>query len=324
MTKSVLITGANGQDGSILSEILLEKDYNVYGLVRRASTNNLSRLDSVINNPNFHLLYGDVTDISSIINAIEVSQPEKFFHLAAQSFVGESWNQPIYTAESTGIGTLNCLEAIRKTNKEIKFYNAATSELYGKVQEIPQKETTPFYPRSPYGVAKLFGYWTTKNYRESYNMFASSGILFNHESSKRGYEFVTRKISDAVAKISLDKQDHIELGNLDSKRDWGHAYDYCIGMNMILDHNEPDDFILATGQTHSIRDFLTIAFKEIGITNWEPHVKINPKFFRPAEVDILIGDASKAKEKLGWEPKISFEELVKEMVQNDIRINKNA
>jgi len=322
--KSALITGATGQDASFLSELLLEKGYEVWGMARRTSTENLQRVKHLLNNPNFHIIYGDVTDMASIINAIETAQPDEFHNLAAMSFVGESWNQPINTANSTAMGALNCLEAIRIIKKDTKYYFAGSSEQFGKVVETPQRETTPFYPRSPYGVSKVFGFEMTRNYRESYGMFACSGILMNHESERRGVEFVTRKISQGVARIKLGISDHMTLGNLDAKRDWGYAKDFVEGMFLMLQQEEPDDYVLATGEAHSIRDFLDIAFHRIGIEDWSKYVKQDPCFMRPAEVDILCGDASKAKEKLGWEPKTSFEELVHIMVDNDIDILKSV
>lgn len=317
--KKALVCGVNGQDGSWLSEFLLEKDYEVWGIARRTSTDNLQRVKYLLDNPNFHIIYGDVTDIVSIINAIETAQPDEFYNLSAQSFVGESWNQPILTANSTAIGCLNCLEALRISKRDTKYYFAGSSEQFGKVAETPQRETTPFYPRSPYGVSKVFGFEMTRNYRESYGMFCCSGILSNHESERRGVEFVTRKISQGVARIKNGLADHIMLGNLDAKRDWGYAPEFVYGMYLMLQQEKPDDYVLATGETHSIREFLDIAFKRIGITDWSKYVKQDPRFMRPAEVDILCGDASKAQEYLGWAPKVSFDELVHIMVDNDLK-----
>jgi len=318
MNKTALITGVTGMDGSILSRLLLAKGYTVYGISRRTANHNLQRIQDLMTNENFHLLYGDVTDQSSIINAIETANPDHFYNLAAQSFVGESWNQPILTSNVVSMGTLNCLEAIRILNKKIKFYQASSSEMFGKVREVPQTEQTPFYPRSPYGVAKCFGYNMTVNYRESYGMFASNGILFNHESPTRGEEFVTRKITKAIAKIYYDRKQTITLGNLDAKRDWGHAQDYCRAMIMMLECDEPDDYVVATGETHSVRDFLQVAFECIDEPNWERFVKQDAKFMRPAEVDLLVGDSTKIRQKLGWQPEFTFKQLVEQMVNSDI------
>jgi len=332
--KKALITGITGQDGAYLAKFLIEKGYEVYGLHRRSSTANLWRLEYFKIENKVRFLDGDLGDFSSIERALEDSEPEEVYNLAAQSFVATSWKQPIYTADITGLGVLRVLEAVRKVVPKAKFYQASSSEMFGKVREVPQNETTPFYPRSPYGVSKVFGYWTTVNYRESYNMFACNGILFNHESPLRGIEFVTRKITNGVARIKKGLQDFIELGNLDAKRDWGFAGDYVEAMWLMLQQESPDDYIIATGENHSVREFVRKAFEVIGIElEWkgkgveekglDKHtgkvlVKVSPNFFRPAEVNILLGDYSKAKNKLGWQPKTSFEELVRIMVEKDI------
>lgn len=332
--KSALITGINGQDGSYLAELLLEKGYEVYGLMRRKSVVDYGNVEHIKDKINF--IYGDMTDLVSLINAMKVSRADEVYNLAAQSFVGTSWEQPVATVEIDGVGVTNLLEAIRIVKPSARFYQASTSEMFGLVQEIPQKETTPFYPRSPYGVAKLYGHWITKNYRESYDMYTCSGILFNHESERRGKEFVTRKITDAVARIKHGVQDHLELGNMDSKRDWGHSKDYVKAMWLMLQQNEADDYVIATNETRTVREFVEIAFAcvdinikwqgegvdEIGIdeSTGKTVVKINPKFFRPAEVDILIGDPSKADTNLGWEREISFNQLVERMVANDMKL----
>lgn len=319
MSKTALITGISGMDGSHLADFLLNKGYTVYGLERRISVNNRTNISHIENQ--IKLIKGDLTDQNSLLRALKESNPDEVYNLAAQSFVGESWNIPEHTSEVTGLGVLRILEAIREYGHEsIKFYQASSSEMFGRMVENPAKETTPFYPRSPYGVSKLYGHWITKNYRESYNMFACSGILFNHESERRGVEFVTRKITDGVAKIYLGQADSITLGNLDAMRDWGYAPDYVEAMWLMLQQSEPDDYIISTGDTKSIKEFISEAFLCIGITDWEPYIKINPKFIRPAEVDVLRGDYSKAKQKLGWEPKTSFSELVKKMVENDINL----
>ncbi len=332
--KNALITGITGQDGSYLAELLLEKGYNVYGLMRRKSTLDYGNVEHIKDKIQF--IYADMTDVISLINAMRISNADEVYNLAAQSFVATSWEQPIATAEIDALGVTNMLEAIRVVKPKARFYQASTSEMFGLVQEIPQKETTPFYPRSPYGVAKVYGHWITKNYRESYGMFACSGILFNHESERRGLEFVTRKITDAVAKIKFGLQDHIELGNLNSKRDWGHSADYVYAMWLMLQQESPDDYVIATNETRTVREFVEIAFEHIGITlEWKGTgveevgldtatgktlVKINPKFFRPAEVDILLGDCSKAEKRLGWKREISFKELVQRMVDYDIAL----
>lgn len=313
--RKALVSGCNGQDGSYLCELLLSKGYNVHGIVRRSSNPNYSRIKHVQNLITLH--QSDLLDQPSLSRLMTDIKPDEVYNLAAQSFVGSSWDQATLTAEVTAMGTLRMLEAIRDSGIKTRFYQASSSELFGKVQETPQKETTPFYPRSPYGVAKLYAHWITINYRESYDMFNVSGILYNHESERRGLEFVTRKISMAVARIKLGLQQELRLGNLDSKRDWSHASDMVNGMWLMLQQDKPDDFILASGETHSVREFLEIAFNHVGL-KYEDYVVIDPKFIRPAEVDLLLGDPSKAKSKLGWELTISFEELVKRMVDNDL------
>ena len=321
MSKVALITGINGMDGSHLADFLLKKGYTVYGLERRSSGENRNNVAHIENEINF--IKGDLTDQNSLLRALKESQPDEVYNLAAQSFVGESWNTPEQTSDVTGLGVLRMLEAIREYGSDkIKFYQASSSEMFGRMVENPARETTPFYPRSPYGVAKLYGHWITKNYRESYDMFACSGILFNHESERRGLEFVTRKITNGVAKIYLGLADHISLGNLDAKRDWGYAPDYVEAMWLMLQQDNPEDYVIATGDTWSIREFLDEAFSAIGITDWEPYIKIDPKFMRPAEVDILIGDCTKAKTELNWNPKTSFKDMVRIMVNNDIKLLK--
>ncbi len=315
--KRALITGITGQDGPYLAELLLSKDYKVFGLTRRLSTPNNENIKHI--SDKIELLSGDLLDQGSLQDAIIESEADEVYNLAAQSFVKTSWTQPVLTGEFTGLGATRMLEAIRTVNKKIKFYQASSSEMFGKVVEVPQKETTRFYPRSPYGVAKAYAHYMTVNYRESYDMFACSGILFNHESPRRGIEFVTRKITNAVARISLGKQKILELGNLDSKRDWGYAGDYVEAMYLMLQQSKPDDYVVATGETHSIQEFVELAFNEIGITDWQKYVKANdPRYLRPAEVDHLIGDASKAHKELGWKPKTSFKQLVKMMVKADL------
>jgi GDPmannose 4,6-dehydratase len=337
--KTAIITGITGQDGAYLAELLLEKGYTVYGTFRRTSSVNFWRIEElgIQKHPNLHLIEYDLTDLSASIRMLQTTKPVEIYNLAAQSFVGVSFDQPITTAEITGVGVLNLLEAIRIVNPSIRFYQASTSEMFGKVQSIPQKEDTPFYPRSPYGVAKLYAHWITINYRESYGIFASSGILFNHESPLRGREFVTRKITDSVAKIKLGKLDVLELGNLDAKRDWGFAKEYVEGMWRMLQADEPDTFVLATNRTETVRDFVSMAFKAAGITvrfegqgenefgldadSGKVVVRINPKFYRPTEVDLLIGDPAYAKKVLGWEPTTQLEELCRMMVEADLRRN---
>lgn len=344
--KVALITGITGQDGSYLAEFLMEKGYQVHGIIRRASTFNTSRIQHLYSNPASHkegrmkLHYGDMTDSSCLVKIISTVRPTEIYNLAAQSHVKVSFDLSEYTAEVDAVGTLRLLDAVRTCglDKTVRFYQASTSELYGKVQEIPQKETTPFYPRSPYAAAKLYAYWIVINYREAYNMFACNGILFNHESPRRGESFVTRKITRSVAKISLGLLDVLELGNLDSKRDWGHAKDYVEAMWLMLQQDEPEDFVIATGETHKVREFVEAAFAFIGKQIvWEGsgvnevgkeadtgivRVKVNPKYFRPTEVELLLGDPTKAKTKFGWEPKVTFKELVKDMMTADIELMK--
>jgi len=321
MKKRALITGINGMDGSHLADFLLDKNYEVYGLERRSSVKNRTNTSHLEGKINF--IMGDLTDQNSLFRALKESDPDEVYNLAAQSFVGESWNTPEQTSDVTGLGALRMLEAIREYGKEVRFYQASTSELYGRMVENPAKETTPFYPRSPYGVAKLYAHWITKNYRESYGMYNVSGILFNHESERRGLEFVTRKITDGVARISLGLTDHISLGNLDSRRDWGYAKDYVEAMWMMLQLEKPDDYVIATGEAHSIREFLDVAFNYVGIEDWAGYVRQDPRFFRPAEVDVLRGDYSKAKNDFGWSPKTSFKNLVEIMIENDLNILRN-
>jgi len=314
--KTALITGINGMDGSHLADFLLDKGYKVYGVERRSSSKN--RINTKHLEGKVTFLQGDLTDQNSLFRCLKESNPDEVYNLAAQSFVGESWNTPEHTSEVTGLGVLRILEAIREFNPKIRFYQASSSEMFGRMVENPANENTPFYPRSPYGVAKLYGHWITKNYRESYGIFACSGILFNHESERRGIDFVTRKISDGVARIKLGLADHITLGNLDAKRDWGYAPDYIEVMWLMLQQDTPDDYVIATGETRSIREFLDEAFKLVGITDWNSYIKIDPKFIRPAEVDVLRGDFSKAQNQLEWSPKTSFTDLVKIMVENDL------
>ncbi len=334
-----IVTGVSGQDGAYLAELLLSKGYKVYATYRRTSSVNFWRIEDlgIANHPNLHLVEYDLTDLSASIRLLEQSEATEVYNLAAQSFVGVSFDQPITTAEITGIGPLNLLEAIRIVNPKVRFYQASTSEMFGKVQAIPQIESTPFYPRSPYGIAKLYAHWMTVNYRESYDIFGASGILFNHESPLRGREFVTRKITDSITKIKLGKLDVLELGNLDAKRDWGFAKEYVEGMWRMLQMDRPDTYVLATNRTETVRDFVTMAAKAAGFAlNWEGQgldevgvddatgktlVRINPKFHRPAEVDLLIGDPEKAKRELGWEPKTTLEQLCQMMVEADLRRN---
>lgn len=341
MSKKALISGITGQDGSYLAEILLKKGYEVHGIIRRSSSFNTGRIDHLMNdkevmNKSFFLYHGDITDTSNLNRLLEKIEPDEIYNLAAQSHVKVSFEVPEYTAEVDAVGTLRFLDAIRETGIKTKFYQASTSELYGKVQEVPQRETTPFYPRSPYGVAKIYGYWIVVNYREAYNLFACNGILFNHESPRRGETFVTRKITRAVAAIKKGKQDKLTLGNLDSKRDWGYAPEYCEGMWMMMQQNNPEDYVLATGETHTVKEFTELAFKSVGIDiEWKGKeekekgvdaktgktlVAVDPMYYRPTEVDLLIGDAAKAKKNLGWEPKVKFAQLVDIMVQADLEI----
>ena len=311
-----LITGINGMDGSHLADLLLEKGYEVYGMERRTSSPNRTNTKHLEGKITF--LHGDLTDQNSLTRCLKQSNPCEVYNLGSQSFVGESWNTPEQTSDVTGLGVLRMLEATREYGAPVRFYQASSSEMFGRMVENPANENTPFYPRSPYGVAKLYGHWITKNYRESYDMFACSGILFNHESERRGIEFVTRKITDGVARIHLGLQDNIMLGNLDSYRDWGYSPDYCEAMWLMLQQDVPDDYVIATNETHSIRNFLDIAFQSIGIVEWAPYVGQDPRFMRPAEVDVLRGDSTKAYEQLGWKPKTSFVDLVDKMVKNDI------
>lgn len=334
--KRALITGINGQDGSFLAELLLEKGYEVYGILRRKSVVDYGNVDHI--KDKIHFIYADMTDVVSLISAMRISQADEVYNLAAQSFVATSWDQPILTANIDALGVTNMLEAIRTVNPKARFYQASTSEMFGKVQAIPQDENTPFYPRSPYGVAKLYGHWITKNYRESFGLFACSGILFNHEGERRGLEFVTRKITNTVARIKLGLEDHLELGNMDAKRDWGHSQDYVKAMWLMLQQDEPDDYVVATGVTRTVREFVEIAFKKVGIdivfegtgvdevgkdkVTGKVLVKVNPKFFRPAEVELLIGSPKKAEEKLGWKREISFDDMVERMINKDLELTK--
>ncbi|WP_431125061.1 GDP-mannose 4,6-dehydratase [Variovorax paradoxus] len=339
MSKRAVVTGITGQDGAYLAELLLSKGYTVYGTYRRTSSVNFWRIEElgIASHPELHLVEYDLTDLGSSLTLIRDAEPDEVYNLAAQSFVGVSFNQPVATAQITGVGAVHLLEAIRLTNPKIRFYQASTSEMFGKVQAIPQIEETPFYPRSPYGVAKLYAHWMTINYRESYDIFGCSGILFNHESPLRGREFVTRKITDGVAKIKLGKLDVLELGNLDAKRDWGFAKEYVEGMWRMLQVDEPDTYVLATNRTETVRDFVTMAFKGAGVVvefkgtgesesavdvaTGKTVMRINPKFYRPAEVELLIGDPAKAKAKLGWEPSTTLEQLCQMMVEADLRRN---
>jgi GDPmannose 4,6-dehydratase len=315
MTKKALITGITGQDGSYLADLLLDKGYEVHGLIRRTSTTDLSRISHVQNRIN--LVPGDLMDQHSLTTAIHEIQPDEVYNLAAQSFVPTSWSQPVLTGELTGMGVTRMLEAVRLAKPDAKFYQASSSEMFGKVQESPQNERTPFYPRSPYGVAKVYGHWITVNYRESYGMFACSGILFNHESPRRGLEFVSRKVTNTVARIKLGKETELRMGNLDAHRDWGFAGDYVEMMWLMLQQDQPEDYVIGTGKSPSVRDLVELAFKHAGLDK-DKHLVIDPKFFRPAEVDKLLADSSKAKSKLGWEPKVAFEALVEMMVRADL------
>ena len=322
--KKALITGITGQDGSYLTELLLSKGYEVHGIIRRASTFNTERLDHLYKDVHVHgvrlfLHYGDLSDAVSLVKLLYELKPDEIYHLAAQSHVRVSFDIPEYTADITGVGTIRILEAIRETGVQSRFYQASSSEMYGLVSEIPQKETTPFHPRSPYGCAKVFAYWATVNYRESYGLHASNGILFNHESPRRGETFVTRKITRAVAYIKAGLQDKLFLGNLDSKRDWGYAKEYVEAMWLMLQQDKPDDYVIATGETHTIQEFCEVAFGHVGL-DWQKYVEFDKRYLRPAEVDILIGDATKAKRVLGWEPKIKFNQLAQLMVDADIQL----
>ncbi len=322
MARKALITGITGQDGSYLAEFLLGKGYEVHGIIRRSSSFNTGRIDALYQDPHapdvrLRLVYGDLNDASSLNTILRTIQPDEIYNLGAQSHVRVSFEIPEYTAEVTGVGTIRLLEAIRESGQQPKFYQASSSEMFGKVQEIPQRETTPFYPRSPYGAAKLYAHWITVNYREAYNLFACSGILFNHESPRRGETFVTRKITKAAARIKLGLQQDLYLGNLDAKRDWGYAGDYVEAMWLMLQQEQPDDYVIATGETHTVREFLDVAFSHLGL-DWQQYVKIDPKYYRPTEVDLLIGDAAKAKKQLQWEPKVRFQELARMMVEADL------
>lgn len=322
MARKALITGITGQDGSYLAEFLLEKGYEVHGIIRRSSSFNTARIDTLYQDPHLpdvrlRLVYGDLNDASSLNTILRTIQPDEIYNLGAQSHVRVSFEIPEYTAEVTGVGTIRLLEAIRESGQKPKFYQASSSEMFGKVQEIPQRETTPFYPRSPYGAAKLYAHWITVNYREAYNLFACSGILFNHESPRRGETFVTRKITKAAARIKLGLQHDLYLGNLDAKRDWGYAGDYVEAMWLMLQQPQPDDYVIATGETHTVREFLEVAFGHLDL-DWKEYVKIDPKYYRPTEVDLLIGDATKAKKQLQWEPKVRFQELARMMVEADL------
>jgi GDPmannose 4,6-dehydratase len=315
MAKRALITGITGQDGSYLAEFLLERGYQVFGLTRRSSTNSFDRIAHIIDKVT--LLSGDLLDEHSIASAIRESQPDEIYNLAAQSFVPTSWSQPVLTAEFTAVGVGRLLEAMRAAKPDARFYQASSSEMFGKVQQTPQTEKTPFYPRSPYGVAKVFGHWITVNYRESYGLFACSGMLFNHESQRRGLEFVTRKVTDGVARIKLGKTHELRMGNLDAKRDWGFAGDYVRAMWLMLQQDEPDDYVIATGETRTVGQLVETAFSYAGL-DWHKYVVLDPKFIRPAEVDILVGDASKARKKLGWKPEITFKQMIEQMVDADL------
>ncbi len=315
MAKTALITGITGQDGSYLAEFLLEKGYRVIGMVRRTSTVNFDRIQHI--QDHIEIVQGDLLDQSSLIDLVRTYQPDEVYNLAAQSFVPTSFSQPVLTGEFTALGVTRILEAIRHVKPDARFYQASSSEMFGKVVEVPQRETTPFYPRSPYGVAKVYGHWITVNYRESYNLFACSGILFNHESPRRGLEFVTRKVTHGVARIKLGLQRELRIGNLEARRDWGFAGDYVRAMWLMLQQDRPDDYVIATGTTHSVRELCEIAFRHVGL-NWEDHVVVDPRFYRPAEVDLLVGDASKARRMLGWQPSMDFETLVRMMVDADL------
>jgi len=318
--KTALITGVTGQDGSYLAEFLLEKGYRVVGMVRRTSTVNFDRIKHI--QDQIEIVQGDLLDQSSLMEIIRAYQPDEVYNLAAQSFVPTSFSQPVLTGEFTALGVTRLLEAIRHVKPDARFYQASSSEMFGKVVEVPQRETTPFYPRSPYGVAKVYGHWITVNYRESYGMFACSGILFNHESPRRGLEFVTHKVTHAAARIKLGLQRELRLGNLEARRDWGYAGDYVRGMWLMLQQDQPDDYVLATGETHSVRELCEVAFSHVGL-DWRDYVVVDPKHYRPAEVDLLIGDASKARRVLGWEPSVNFEQLVRMMVDADLQALQN-
>jgi len=320
MSKKVaFITGISGQDGSILAELLLQKDYKVYGLIRRSSTFNTVRIEHIYNHPNLKLIYGDISDSMNISTIIRDIQPDEIYNLAAQSHVKVSFDVPINTVDMNILGTINVLESIRQYSPHSKYYQASSSEMFGKVEEVPQTEKTPFHPRSPYGCSKVYSYWQTVNYREAYNIFASNGILFNHSGERRGETFVTRKITRAVTRIKLGLQNELILGNIDSKRDWGYYKDYCEAMYLILQHNKPDDFVIATGETHSVREFLDEVFGYLDL-DWKKYIEVDQRYFRPTEVDMLLCDASKAKKVLGWKPKVKFEELARLMTDADMKI----
>lgn len=316
--KKALVTGITGQDGSYLADLLLEKGYDVYGMVRRTSSADLGNAKHL--KGRIHIVDGDLLDTASLNLAVKEIQPDEVYNLASQSFVGDSWRQPLLTGQITGLGVTNILEAVRTYKPDAKFYQASSSEMFGKVVETPQKESTPFYPRSPYGVAKVYGHYMTTNYRESYGMYACSGILFNHESPRRGIQFVTRKITDSVAKIYYGQQNELRLGNIEARRDWGYAGDYAEAMWLMLQQQVPNDYVISSGETHTVREFLEIAFDYVGL-NWQDYVVIDPRFFRPAEVDILLGDSSKARRELNWKPRVDFKLLVRMMVDNDLKLN---
>lgn len=321
MAKKALITGVTGQDGSYLAEFLLDKGYEVHGITRRTSTPNYNRISEIVEKITLH--QGDLLDQHSLTSVVQEVQPDEIYNLAAQSFVPTSWNQPVLTGEFTALGVTRMVEAVRLAAPEAKFYQASSSEMFGKVRETPQNEETPFYPRSPYGVAKVYGHWITVNYRESYDLFAVSGILFNHESPRRGIEFVTRKVTRAVARIKLGRQDELKLGNLESKRDWGYAPDYVEAMWLMLQQDTPEDYVIGTGKTWSVRQLVETAFSVVEL-DWEEYVKVDKEFLRPAEVDLLVADPSKAKEKLDWTPKTSFEEMIRIMVESDMEAEENG
>ncbi|HEY4977192.1 MAG TPA: GDP-mannose 4,6-dehydratase [Gaiellaceae bacterium] len=321
-TRTALITGITGQDGPYLAQLLLEKGYEVNGLVRRSSTPNLERLDRLGIRDDVRLIEGDLGDGGSLINAIKLCNPREFYNLAGQSFVPESWKTPVQTGQFTAIGVTRCLEAIRIADPTIRFYQASSSEMFGKAQQTPQSEKTSFWPRSPYGVAKVYGYWITINFRESYDLHASNGILFNHESPLRGDEFLPRKVSKAAARIALGLQGTLEIGNLEAQRDWGYAGDYVEAMWLMVQQDKPDDYVIASGETHTVRELVEIAFAHAGIDDYEKHTVVNPLYYRPAEVDLLIGDASKAHEKLGWKPKVDFKRLIEMMVDADLELER--
>jgi GDPmannose 4,6-dehydratase len=320
--KKALVTGVTGQDGAYLAQFLLGKGYEVAGLVRRSSTPNLERLVRLGIQDRVTLIEGDLGDQFSLMNAVNDVRPSEFYNLGAQSFVPESWKTPVQTGEFTGLGVTRCLDAIKVVDPEIRFYQASSSEMFGKVLEVPQRETTPFYPRSPYGVAKVYGYWVTVNYRESFGLYACNGILFNHESPLRGLEFLSRKVTNAVARIALGLRQDVRLGNLEARRDWGYAGDYVEAMWLMLQQDWPRDYVVATGETHSVRELVEIAFQQVGIDDWERHVVIDPRFYRPAEVDLLVGDSSSARDALGWKPRTSFRGLIEAMVDADLQWEK--